>query len=96
MKPRASSVRQRFVVLRIAPGVDVLVALRLSVGQIFPDEPRVLRPALLTSGLRGGEGRLLAAPALDHDGLGLPRVDLAVLHLFDLVTRTGTVRYLRH
>jgi hypothetical protein len=32
VKPRASSVRQRFVVsvvLRIAPGVDVLVALRL-------------------------------------------------------------------
>jgi hypothetical protein len=55
-EPKRSPSPQRcvvFVVVPVAPGVDVLVALWLSVGQTLPDESRVLRPALLTSGLGG-------------------------------------------
>jgi hypothetical protein len=76
--------------------VDVLITLRLTFRQILPDESRVLRTALLTSGLGVGEVRLFAARTLDNDGLGLPPEDLAVLHLFDLIARTGTLDYLRH
>ena len=76
--------------------MDVLVVLGLQVAHVFPDETRMLRPALLARGLGGGEARLLASSAFDHYGLGLPPVDLAVLHLFDLVARTGTLDYLRH
>ena len=99
MKPKASSVRQRsvvFVVLRVAPGMHVLITLRLTLGQVLPDESRMLRPALLAIGFGVGEARLLAAPALDDNGLGLPPVDLALLYLFDVVARAGTLDYLRH
>src|SRR5215210_112575 len=54
-------------------------------GQLFPDRGGMVRAAPHAGTLGAGEGRILAAVALDQDALGTPPVDLAELHLLDLV-----------
>src|SRR5215203_519943 len=78
----------------ITPGVIDLI-LRTGVQYLF-EEISIIRPTLWASILRGCEGLLLAAVTLDHEALRPPPVDLAKLHVFDLVARLDTLNKLRH
>ena len=74
-----------------------LVPIGMCFFQHFFDYGPMIRPALLTSVLGGREGLVLAAPlALDHDALGTPRVDLAHLHVPNLVVSFAVLDYSHH
>src|SRR5215204_3956666 len=83
-------------VLRVAPGAEGFVSRPMS-ARSLPRAPRVvLRAAPPAGGRGGGEGRLLAALALDEDALRTPHVDLAERHLLDVVACFGTLDNLKH
>ena len=57
----------------------------------------MIRPTLLTGVLGGRKGLVLTALlALDYDTLGTPPVNLAHLHILDLVVGVDPLYNLRH
>jgi hypothetical protein len=62
----------------------------------FFGKGRVIRPALGAGGFKGAESQLLTAGAFEHNALWAPPVDLAHLHVLNLVVGVDAVDYLRH
>ena len=56
----------------------------------------VIRPALGAGGFKGAEGWLLTAGALEHNALRAPSVDLAHLHVLNLVVDVDALDYPHH
>src|SRR5215217_5168416 len=73
----------------------IALVLRTGLYQIS-DKGYVIRAALATGGSEGTEGRFLTAGAFDQDVRGAPPVDLAHLHVLNLVVRLDALDDLRH
>jgi hypothetical protein len=84
----------RVVRAQRTPGVVDLI-LRTDVQHVFEDIS-IIRATLFASVLRGRGGWLLATLALDHDALWAPFIDLAPLHILNLVVGYETFDHLRH
>jgi hypothetical protein len=80
--------------LQVAPGVITFI-LRTSFWHFF-DKGRVIRPALAAGGYEGAESRLLTTGAFDQDVRWTSPVDLAHLHVLNLVVRLDALDYRRH
>jgi hypothetical protein len=62
----------------------------------FDDDVSIARATLCTGVIRGGEGQLLTAVALDHEALGTPPVDLAHRYVLNLITCLNVLDDFRH
>ena len=84
-----------FTIPNVAPGVNGFISYLLDI-RLFPKDRRLVLTTPSTGSPRGGGDPPLATLALDDDTLLAPLLDLAELHVVNLVAPRTTLDHVYH